>query len=164
MTIGRNRQSTARQGKQQPVLGGAATLSLMCSFFCLMAPAALAAEKLFSGGGDGTSWTDADNWFPTGVPGSTDAVTLNDKNLAVSTSDTFAALSVTVGGKEVSDWTVNSFVYGTLAPAAATDPAILIRKDGAVTMKGAGTVILKGSFKNTEEGLGSEPSLMILLE
>ena len=35
------------------------------------------ASKSFTGNGDGTSWSDGDNWFPTGAPTSTDDIRIS---------------------------------------------------------------------------------------
>ena len=123
-----------------------------------------AATKTFSGGGDGSTWHDEKNWFATGVPGSSDGVTVDKSGVTVEIAKDFLAQSVTVGGKTTSTWTVDPFVYGTIAPASSGDPAILIRKGGTVVMKGAGTVKVKGSFKNSEESLPTEPSVMVVLQ
>ena len=126
---------------------------------------AWAATKSFSGGGDGTTWHDAGNWFPSGVPGLSDAATIDTAGASVTAKTNFLAQSVTVGGKTASAWTVALFASGTITPPTTSDPAILIRKDGTVTLKGAGgTVTAKGPFKNSEESLPAEPSAMILLQ
>ena len=126
---------------------------------------AWAATKSFSGGGDGKTWHDASNWFASGVPGASDAVTIDTSGASVTAEKDFLAQSVTLGGKTASAWTVALFASGTITPATTSDPAILIRKDGTVTLKGAGgTVTAKGPFKNSEESLPSEPSVMILLQ
>ena len=123
------------------------------------------ATKIFSGAGDGTAWHDDQNWSAAGVPANVDAVTIDTADAAVTAKKDFAAQSVTVGGKATATWTVDSSVYGTIAPTTTSDPAILIRKDGTVILKGTnGTVTVKGPFKNSEESLPSEPSVMILLQ
>ena len=124
-----------------------------------------AADKIFSGSSDGTTWHDVKNWLPEGIPGATDAVLIDLSAAAVTVSKKdFLAGSITVGGKAVSGFSVESFVYGTLTPSSNSDPAILIRRDGVVTLQGEGTVTAHGPFKNTEEALSSEPSVMVLLE
>lgn len=131
---------------------------------CLPSPA-WGATKVFSGGGNGTTWHDANNWFPAVVPTTGDAVTVDATNLAVSVQQNFVAQSITVGGKATSSLTVDAFVYGTVTPSTTSDPAIVLRKGGTVTLKGAGgTMTVKGSFKNSEESLPAEPSVMILLQ
>ena len=143
------------------------TLRVFIFLFCVViydVPPIVAAEKIFSGQGDGSTWHDGKNWFEEGVPSSGDAVTIDRTDVLATVGKDFLAQSVTVGGKAASRWTVNSFIYGTVSPPASIDPALLIRKDGTVALKGAGTVVLKGPLKNSEESLPGEPSVMILLE
>lgn len=131
----------------------------------LLAGRADGATKTFSAGGDGTTWHDEQNWFTEGVPAASEAVTIDKSGVVVAVKKDFVAQSVTLGGKASSTWTVESFVYGTITPTTASDHAIVTRKGGTVIMKGAGgTVTAKGPFKNSEESLPSEPSLMILLQ
>lgn len=124
---------------------------------------AWAATKVFSGSGDGSTWHDEKNWFPEGVPGLTTAVTIDKSAVFAVAEKDFLAQSVTVGGKASSQWTSNAFVYGTVAPATTSDPAVFIRKGGTVVLKGSGTVTLKGPFKNSEESLPGEDSVLIWL-
>lgn len=143
------------------------TLRVFIFLFCVViydVPPIVAAEKIFSGQGDGSTWHDGKNWFEEGVPSSGDAVTIDRTNLLVVVEKDFLAQSVTVGGKAASRWTVDSFVYGAISPPTSSDPALLIRKDGTVVLKGAGTVVLKGPLKSSQEALQGEPSVMILLE
>ncbi len=128
------------------------------------APLAQADQKVFSGTGDGTSWHDAGNWFTGGVPSAIDGVTINKSNLAVVVPDDFIAQSIVVAGKAVSNLTIEPFVYGTITPPTPSDPALYIRKDGTVVLSGAGIIVMKGSFKNSEEQLATESSVMILLQ
>lgn len=143
-------------------------LSAILGLFCLMGTVGVspgfAAVQVFSAGGDDVSWTDKDNWSPVGVPDVTSDVVIDLANSAVTVSKDFKAKSVTVGGKATSKWTSQNFIYGKVSPAAATDTAVLIRKKGTVVMTGQGTVTLTGAFKNTEEALPTEPSVMVLLQ
>jgi hypothetical protein len=123
-----------------------------------------AEQKAFSGSGDGSSWHDAANWFASGVPSAADAVAINKSGMTVATAIDFAAQSVLVAGKAVSSWEVAPFVYGTVTPPTSSDNALYIRRDGTVVLSGAGTIVLKGSFKNSEEHLATESSVMILLQ
>ncbi|HEX9779978.1 MAG TPA: hypothetical protein VGB20_02045 [bacterium] len=143
------------------LIGAAALAACLCASF---APAASASEKVFSGTGDGTTWHDPQNWFMAGVPGGIDSVMLDKAGIDVMTSADFSAASITVGGKAVSSFTMEMFVYGTITPPQNTDPAIKIRKDGTVVLRGAGTIVLHGSLMNTEEVIPTEPSVLILLE
>lgn len=141
-----------------------AVVSLVTGDWSLVTSSVFAATKVFSGGGDGALWHDADNWFAVGAPALTDAVTIDKASASVTAKKDFAAQSVTLGGKTTATWTADNFIYGTITPSTTSDPAILIRKNGTVVMKGAGVVTLKGPFKNTEESLPTEPSVMVLLE
>ena len=121
-----------------------------------------AADKQWSGAGDASSWSDASNWYPSGVPSSSDDVSIDAIGTSVNAQAlaTFYAKSLTVGGTNESNFTTDNFVYGTVAPAKNTDNALYIRKNGAVTLKGVGDITLKGAFKNSEESQTSEPSFM----
>ena len=141
----------------------AETLFLIFLFLFCLTPAAGAAEKVFSGAGDGSAWTDKDNWFSTGIPTANDSVVIDLSNASVTVSKDFKAQSIIIGGKTTSTFTSQDFVYGEITPASSADAAIYIRKNGTVTLKGSGTITAKGSFKNSEEALVSEPSVMILL-
>ena len=123
-----------------------------------------AAEKQWSGGGDAASWEDSSNWSPLGVPSASDDVTIDTKSADVVATKTFNAKTLAVGGRQESNFTTQDFVYGTMSPSAHTDIGLHIKKDGFVTLKGSGDITLKGSFKNSEESLPSEPSFMFLAE
>ena len=123
-----------------------------------------ASSKVFIGSGDGTGWHDAANWFETGVPSIADVVVINKAGIAALTQDDFEAQSVTVAGKAVSSWTVDTHVYGSLTPPTTRDPAIYIRKDGTVVLSGSGVIVMHGPLKNSEERLATEASVMILLQ
>lgn len=132
-------------------------------FLGLISSYSYAAVKVFSAGGDATSWDDADNWFETGVPAKTDEVYVDLSGATAIATKDFTAQSITVGGKATSQFTANNFVFGLVTPSSVTDPALLLRKGGTIELKGAGTITVKGSFKNTEESLTPEPSVMVLL-
>lgn len=123
-----------------------------------------AAEKQWSGAGDGIYWKDGGNWVPDAAPTAADNVTIGEENANVYASETFNAKSLTVGGRGTAAFSSENFVYGNIAPDAGTDVALYIKKDGEVTLKGAGTVTLKGAFKNSQETLMSEPSFMFGVE
>lgn len=134
---------------------------LVCSFIGLwVCGQAQADEKQWSAGGDAASWEDASNWYPAVVPTTSDDVSIDAQNASALASKTFVAKSLIVGGRKESSFTSADFVYGTVTPAQNTDNALLIRKDGSVTLKGAGDITLKGAFKNSEESLPTEPSFM----
>ena len=121
-------------------------------------------EKQWSGAGDGLYWKDDDNWSPAAVPTVSDDVTISKEDATVYASETFNAKSLTVGGRGTAAFSSENFVYGNIAPAAGTDIALYIRKDGEVTLKGAGDLTLKGAFKNSQEALVSEPAFMFGIE
>ena len=125
---------------------------------------AFAADKNWIGAGDGISWSDKKNWFSEGVPTSADNATVDLKDAQATCDKTFEAKSVTVGGASASTLTTNNFIYGTISPTSSSDNALYIRKDGTVNLKGAGTITLKGKFKNSEEALVGEESFMFTLE
>ena len=126
--------------------------------------AGVAAEKNWVGSGDNTTWADDKNWHPAGEPTSADNVTIDLKDASVSATRTFEAKSVYVGGAAKSLFSTDDFIYGNIIPDSNTDPALYIRKDGTTVLKGAGTVKLRGMFKNTEESLTGEESFMFTLE
>ena|SRR3989338_4018589 len=137
--------------------------SLTC-LWCFVAPV-LADSKVFTGSGDGVTWHDVANWSAQGVPGAGDVVTVDKANAAITANQTVAVGSLTVGGKASSALTMDIFADGEIVPASVNDVALHIRKDGAVVLKGTGSrVILRGSFKNSEESMPSEPSVLILLQ
>jgi len=123
-----------------------------------------AGDKQWSSGGDGSSWADASNWFPDAIPTASDNVSIDTEDADVTASETFSAQSLTIGGREESAFTTADFVYGKIAPDDSTQEALYIRKDGAVTLAGPGTITLEGAFKNSQEALSSEPAFMFGIE
>lgn len=124
-----------------------------------------AADKSWTGAGDGASWADNQNWFSVGVPTSADDVMIDFNNAGVICGKTFEAKSITMGGANTSALTSNDFIYGTVVPSSGSDNALYIRKNGTVTLKGPGTLTLKGKFKNSEEeGPPGEEAFMFTLE
>lgn len=125
---------------------------------------AFAEEKQWSGAGGSTTWEDASNWFPAALPALTDDVVINLEDAEVAASEKFFARTLSIGGREASAFTANDFVDAVIAPESNTDNALHIRKDGLVVLKGAGSIVVKGSFKNSEEALPSEPAFMFGIE
>ena len=122
---------------------------------------AVAAEKNWAGAGDGTSWSDDDNWSPAVAPTSADDALIDTEAASVACAQTFAAKSITLGGRKAATLTSENFVYGEVAPATGSGTAALNRAGGIFKLKGAaGTVTLKGGYKDSEETLVSEPSFM----
>lgn len=125
---------------------------------------AVAADNQWSGAGDGIYWKDGQNWSRASVPAASDDVRISKEDADVYADETFNAKSLNVGGRGRAVFNSENFVYGNIAPAAGTDIALYIRKDGEVTLKGAGDITVKGQLKNSQETLVSEPSFMFVLE
>jgi hypothetical protein len=121
-------------------------------------------EKQWTAGGDAISWEDITNWYPQAVPSPTDDVILDATGVNVLISRTFYAQTLKVGGRHDSNLAVADFVSGTISPASNTDDALYTRKGGFVTLNGDGIVLLKGSYKNSEETLSDEPAFMFRAE
>lgn len=119
-----------------------------------------AKEKTWVGAGDGESWSGDANWSPAASPTSSDDAAIDLENASVKCTSTFQAKSLTLGGRQTSKLTSENFIYGTIAPSSSSDAAVLNRAKGTFTLKGAGTVTLKGRYKDSEESLTSEPSFI----
>jgi hypothetical protein len=131
----------------------------------LMGFSAEAAEKNWSGAGDGALWSDDDNWSPAVAPTGADDVLIDIEGASAACDQTFAAKSVTLGGRETAALTIQDFVYGDIAPATGSTTAFLNRSGGTFRLQGAaGTVTLSGGYKDSEETLVSEPSFMFWVE
>lgn len=139
------------------------SIVIICITF-IFASTGYAAEKNWSGAGDGSSWSDDDNWSPASCPTTTDDVSIDVEGAKVVAPETFKAKSITIGGRETSSLTSNNFVFGKVSPDSGSDTAILNRKGGTFTLKGAGTVTVQGQYKDSEESLVAEPSFMFWLE
>ncbi|MDD5270858.1 MAG: hypothetical protein PHE80_06710 [Candidatus Omnitrophica bacterium] len=126
--------------------------------------AAYCADKNWIGAGDASTWADPKNWNPEGAPTSADDVTIDLEGSSASASETFEAKSVTVGGGNTSVFSTENFVYGEISTASPSDEALYIKKAGTVVLNGAGTITLRGMFKNTEETVTGEESFMFTLE
>ena len=71
--------------------------NLLAAAFCVVAlcGGAQAAERLWTGGGDGFRWSDAKNWSPQGVPGAGDDIKIeNTSGSTLSVSNDIVGLSV----------------------------------------------------------------------
>jgi len=125
---------------------------------------ALAEDKTWSGGGDGSSWSDGNNWFPTGEPtlSSDTIVTTEDSSLVC--DETFKAGSVKLAGRGASQVTVQNFVYGTIQPDSTSSTAILNRSGGIFKLQGSGTVTVKGQYIDSTGTVSDEPSFMFWIE
>lgn len=124
---------------------------------------AWADEKRWTGRGDQSSWDDAANWTPEDEPGAGDDVTLDKHEAAATVDRSFDAKSITVGGNEPTELTVDEFISGTVEPDASTENAVINRRAGQIRLVGPGTVKLRGTYRDSEESLAPEPSFMITL-
>lgn len=124
-----------------------------------------AADTTWSGSGDGTNWSDADNWFPAAEPTTENDVLIDMKDILVECTQNFQAKSLTIGGRETSTLAINNFIFGAIAPDVGSDIAILNRRRGIFIFKGAGgTVTVKGQYRDSNESLALEPSFMFWFE
>ena len=119
-----------------------------------------AAEKNWSGGGDGSTWVDDDNWSGAVAPSASDDVLIDVENVSVICNETFKAKSIIVGGRETSRLTTNDFIFGEVKPASTSGVAMMTRSGGTVTLSGAGILTLGGKYQDSEETLDPEPSFM----
>lgn len=138
-------------------------IGIVCIAF-LLASAVYAAEKNWDAGGDGSDWSDGDNWHPAGIPTLADDIVIDSEDAEVTCSQTFKAKSITVGGRETSKLTSENFVYGTVEPDATSDVAMLCRPGGTIKLKKAGVLTLKGQYMDSEETLAAEPSFIFWVE
>ncbi len=125
-----------------------------------------AADKTWGGGGDGTNWSDEDNWYLAEVPTLSDDVLIDMENGSITVDQTFIAKALTVGGKESTTVTTGNFIFGEIKPDAVTDLAIINRFGGKIVSSGLGVITLKGKYKSTKDTSGSvsEPSFMFWIE
>ena len=135
----------------------------ICIIFVFVSTA-IAAEKNWAAAGDGSTWSDDDNWSPAAAPTTADDVLIDTEGAAVTCAETFKAKSVIVGGRETSSLTSNNFIFGTVAPDSSSDVSMMTRSGGTITLKGAGTVTVQGQYKDSEETLVPEPSFMFWIK
>ena len=140
-------------------------MALFCCFIFLIVPSpAFAADKTWTGSADSTDWFGDENWYPSPAPAPIDNVTINTKDANVRASETFNAKSLTLGGNEETYLTTENFISGKIEPSSSSDVAILNRKDGHLILKGAGTLTVKGTYKDSEENLAAQPSLVFSVQ
>lgn len=139
------------------------TVIIIC-IVLMFASSAYAEDKTWSGSGDGTSWTDADNWFPENEPTLSSDVAIDSEDASVVCDETFNAKSVSIGGRNTSQLTAQNFIYGTIEPASTSDNAILNQSGGTFKLQGSGVMTLRGTYTDTEGTLVSEPSFMFWVE
>ena len=145
-------------------------ITILLIFFCVIfattfALIGIGAEhKTWSGTGDKTTWSDDSNWYPAMTPIDGDAVIIDSKDISIMCTETFAAGSITLGGRPNSTLISNDFVFGTISPPSGSDVAVLNRSGGTWTLKGPGVITLKGQYKDSHETLTSQPSFMFWIE
>lgn len=120
-----------------------------------------AADKTWGGGGDGTSWSDKNNWYPAEVPIAIDDVLIDIEDGEISADQTFTTKTLTIGGRESTILTTDNFVFGTVEPDEVTDSAIINRSGGKIIFSGSGIITLKGKYESSKQAAAtSEPSFM----
>ena len=130
-----------------------------------LAASALAEDKNWTAGGDQSSWFDDANWMPAAAPTASDDVMINLTDASVTVPQAFDAKSIVLGGKKPSSMNVSNFAAGSVAPENATDLAVHNRRGGNLVLTGsAGKITLKGAYKDSEEVIPDEPSLMFYAE
>ena len=131
----------------------------------VMVPAAFAETKNFSGAGDGTTWSDEDNWSPEGEPTSDDDVQISREAQEVEATSTFSAKTIMVGDGTTSTLKVNNFVFGTVSPDNEEDVAIENSSGGKISLNGsAGTVTLTGQLKFSKVSTPTEQSVLFWVD
>ncbi len=139
-------------------------LIILIISFCFCAQSS-AANKSWNAEGDATDWFDNANWLPAGKPTASDDAKIDLKDAQVDIGQAYQAKSLTIGGKKSSDVSVSNFVNGTLEPSDTSNNAMLVRRDGKITLKGsAGTIMMKGTYKDSEEVIPDEPSFMLYVK
>ena len=138
---------------------------LLFSIFCFLSSDLYAETKTWNSPDGEGEWSDETNWYPEGVPGSQDDVMINGAGAKVTAESTYRAKSLTLGGHHESSLTSEEFVSGTVEPASVNDVAILNRKDGYYELKGgAGTVHVRGTYKDSEESMAEKPSFVFYVK
>jgi hypothetical protein len=106
----------------------------------------------WTGGGDGTSWTDGRNWSTGAAPGTTDDVTINSTFSTINHTGTDTVNSLTVlsgtlnnsGSLTTNQGVTLNATFGSLANTGTlTVDGAFAWTDG--TLSGAGTLVLNGS-------------------
>ncbi|MBL7071970.1 MAG: hypothetical protein ISS26_07380 [Candidatus Omnitrophica bacterium] len=136
-------------------------ITLAVIFICARADAA---PKTWGGAGDASLWADPDNWTPSTIPTSADTVLIDTPDASVTCDRTFKAKTITIGGDESSTLRSDDFIYGTVEPDVSSAIAVLNRPGGHIILTGAGTLTLKGQYKDSEAALEDEPSFIFWIE
>ncbi|MFH1753080.1 MAG: hypothetical protein ABH875_02755 [Candidatus Omnitrophota bacterium] len=132
----------------------------------ILAPAAIsyADGQSWTAGGDGSKWSDADNWTAEEVPGLSSDVIIDREDAGVACDDDFQAKSMTIGGHKASSLTVENYVSGDIAPYSSTDIAIKNRRGGHIVLSGPGVIKISGRYEDSEGALDPEPCLLFWIE
>lgn len=137
---------------------------LLLIIISMIAVSAHAGEKTWSGAGDDVTYSDGDNWYPTGSPTLADDLVIDAEDASITCTETFYANSITIGGRETVTLASGGYVLGTVQPATTSGVAIDNRLTGTLTLSGPGKLKLKGQYKDSEAGLTAEPSFMFWVE
>lgn len=130
-------------------------------YVIIFSQTAVADDMIWSAGGDGSTWTDTDNWFPADIPTSIDDVVIDATGSTAVCSGTFEVKSITVGGHQASQLTVQNFIYGDIKPSVVTDNAITNRRGGTIILQGGGGVVtVSGKYEDSETSFSAEPSFL----
>ena len=127
--------------------------SIYSNVFTITEPTAQV--ETWTGGGDGKSWNDPNNWSSDTIPGSTDTVVINAASATINLTTPITVLSVSslagldiTGGLTVTSG--QSSVSGTLTLASgagltATGSATTLQVAGATTINGGDVYALSGA-------------------
>jgi hypothetical protein len=145
-----------------PILKKCFSVILCCSLFTVFCPLSYAEQKDWNAQGDGSTWTEDANWYPSGAPDESDDAKVDLRDAEVGISQNFSLKSLVVGGKRSSQVSVTNFSVGNIEPESSEDNALLNRKDGKVILRGSsGKLTLKGAYKDSEEVIPEEPSFLL---
>lgn len=131
---------------------------LLVFSFCL-GRRGFSADKIWNS--DTGFWEESLNWYPASIPQATDDITIDNSFSNVTIQNDFSCLSLTLGGHYSSNLLIEGFVFGEISSGSV---AINNRRDGFLTLKGAGIITLKGSYKSSEEILEEEPSFIFWVQ
>jgi len=107
---------------------------IMIVLMMLSASGALAATVTWTGGGDGVSWGDAQNWSGNGVPGTTDDVAIG----TISGNGTIS-ITTTVQVKSLTSAAAINISAGSLTLSAPSSTVALTIDHASLTVIGVGT-------------------------
>ena len=118
-------------------------LTLVFATSFLLASSALAATVTWNGDGDGSTWSDSDNWDTDSVPGNGDtAVIETATTVNITAGDTIGELVLGDSGGGVAS--ILNFAYDAVNVGASSDPLVVTTASG-----GTGNITVYGSAKIT---------------